>query len=86
MMINKIDKSLEENAVNQKKFGIEFESLQDKLKDMKEPTPTQLGYLGLMNGGYNQYAGTVDPEIVRRRRAKNKRSRQARRSNRARGK
>jgi hypothetical protein len=77
MLINKIDKALEENAV--KGLDEKLDALKEKKGASQE---TRLGYLGQLNVGYNQYAGTVPPAVVQQRRRKNKEARRARRKGR----
>lgn len=74
-MIDKIDKALEEN-------GTPYKGMTPIEK--QEMDRNSNGFLRLLQPsfGYNQYAGTVDPETVRRRRAANKRAKQNRRVNR----
>lgn len=60
--------------------------LKERLEKVEQRDSNKFGMLQEMNFGYNMYAGTADPEKVRRRRAKNKVGRKQRRINRARGK
>jgi hypothetical protein len=80
-MIEHIDKVLKEEGYDPKRQE-KLKGLTDKLDDMSMPDTNKKGMLRELNFGYNQYAGTVDPETVRKRRAKNKRSKQVRRRNR----
>jgi hypothetical protein len=75
-VINKIDQALKENAVNTPFKGM-------KSIDEQEMDRNSNGMLKTMNmTGYVMYAGTADPEVVRRRRAKSKTQRASRRINR----
>jgi hypothetical protein len=79
MMIERIDKALAENANNTPIKGMP--DLEEEMRK-RNLINANNGLRALNMSGKPIYAGTADPEVVKKRRAKNKRAASNRRKNR----